>query len=135
MKKHAVIFIALLFSFNPVAGTSASGNSDCASKCSPQPAKSGQRHASGEAVRLMHLNCCSGNTAYPCELGSHRKTPMPDCSLATHRTKAPNSTTSSLISHLIAADGFTSSLMGIRAGTRAAGKAPPLYLQNLSILC
>jgi len=135
MKKHAVIFIALLFGFNLLAGTNASGHSDCASKCSPQPAKSGHRHASGAAVRLMRLNCCSGNTAFPCELGSHRTVARPDCSLATCRTKIPNSTNTSMISRPVVADGFASSGIGLRSGTNVAGKAPPIYLQNLSLLC
>ncbi len=135
MKKQAVILITLLFSFTLMAGTNASGQSDCASKCLPQPAKSGHGHASGEAVRLMHLNCCSGNAALPCELGSYRTAARLDCSLATCRTKVPDSTNTALIARPIVADGFTSSGIGLRSGTNVASKAPPIYLQNLSILC
>jgi hypothetical protein len=32
------------------------------------------------------------------------------------------------------ADGFTASGMGLKSATNIAGKAPPIYLQNLSIL-
>ena len=135
MKKQAVILFALFFSFNLLAGTNASGQSDCASKCLPQPAKSGHGHASGAAVRLMLLNCCSGNAALPCELGSHRTAVRLDCSLATCRTKVPDSTNTSMISRPVVAGGFASSGVGLRSGTSVAGKAPPIYLQNLSILC
>jgi len=135
MKKQAVILFALLFSFNLLAGTKASGQSDCASKCLPQPAQSMHGHASGAAVRLMHLNCCSGKAALPCELGSHRTAARLDCSLATCRTKVPDSTNTSMISRPVVADGFAASGMGLRSGTNLAGKAPPIYLQNLSILC
>ena len=135
MKKQAVIFIILLFSFNLLAGTNASGEAACASKCLPQPAKSGHGHASGAAVRLMHLSCCSGNAALPCELGSHRTVARLDCSLATCRTKVPDSTNTAMNPRPIVADGFTASGTGLRSGTNVASKAPPIYLQNLSILC
>ena len=135
MKKHAVIFIALLFSVNFLAGTSASGPLDCAAKCLPQPAKSGHRHAPGATLRLMHLNCCSGNAALPCELGSRQTTPKIECSFPTYRTKIPDSTKTALISRLILAEDFTATGIGLKPGNCATGKAPPLYLQNLSILC
>lgn len=135
MKKHAVIFAALLFSFNLLAGTSAAGQSDCVSKCLPQPAKSKHEHASGAAVRLMHLNCCSGKTALPCELASHRTPQRPDCSFSTCRSKVPHSNHTALTARPMVPDGFTASGMGLKSGTNIAGKAPPIYLQNLSILC
>lgn len=135
MKKHAVIFIALLFSVNLLAGTTASAQSNCAAKCLPQPAKSGHGHASGATLRLMHLNCCSGNAALPCELGNLRTVPRLECSFSTCRTKIPDSTNTALISRLPVAEDFAASGIGLKPGRNAEGKAPPLYLQNLSILC
>jgi len=135
MKKQAVILLALLFGFNLLTGTNASGHSDCASKCLHQLAKSGHGHTSGAAFRLVRLNCCSGNAALPCELGSHRTAARLDCSLATCRTKVPNSTNTSMVSRPVVADGLASSGTGLSSGTTLAGKAPPLYLQKLSILC
>jgi hypothetical protein len=135
MKKHTVIFIALLFSVNLLAGTSASGQLDCAAKCLPQPAESRHGHASGATVRLMHLNCCSGNAALPCELGSRQTTPKIECSFSTCRTKIPDSTHTALISRLILAEDFTASGIGLKSGKTALGKAPPIYLQNLSFIC
>ena len=136
MKKYPVILIALFFGFNLLAATVASGQSDCVSKCLPQTDESGHRHASGAAARLMHLNCCASNTAFPCELGSHRRVLRPDeCSLVTCRTKAPNSSHTSLISRLVVAEGLTSSGIGLMPPTNVTGKAPPIYLHNLSILC
>ena len=135
MKKQAVILIALFFSFNLLPGTNASGNSDCASKCLPQPVKSGHRHASGASVRLMHLNCCSQNAALPCELGDHRTVSRPDCSFSTCRTKFPDSPSSAVILHPIIAGSFPASGNGLRSAANVGSKAPPLYLQNLCILC
>jgi hypothetical protein len=135
MKKHAVIFIALLFSFNLLAGTSFAEQSDCAAKCQPRSAKGAHGHASGATVRLMHLNCCSGNAALPCELASHQTVPRLECSFSTCRTKIPDSTNSALILRLIVAEDLAASANGLKPEKSATGKAPPLYLQNLSILC
>jgi hypothetical protein len=135
MRKQAAIWIALFFSLNLVSGAGAAGNSDCAAKCSSQPVKIGHRHPAAASVRLVHPNCCASNVTFPCEIAGQRAVPMPDCSLANCRTKIPHAAGAGLISRLNLAGSCISPGTGLRSGVNVVGKTPPLYLQNLSILC
>ena len=133
MKKSIAITIAFLFSVT-VLLSGALGYSDCAAKCAFEMAKVLQHTAMGSAS-LAAPNCCSGTMKNSCEMATTVEIKIPECSMTSHQTVVSDPIGMGFISSDIATDNFRATQSNRRFIAGKINKAPPIYLQTLSILC
>lgn len=133
MKKSIAITIAFLFS-GTVLLSGAFGYSDCAAKCAYEMAMAHQHTAMGSAS-LAAPNCCSGTMKNSCEMATTVEIKIPECCMTSHQTVAPDPIGMGFISSDIATDNFRATQSNRRFIAGKINKAPPIYLQTLSILC
>jgi hypothetical protein len=133
MKKPVAITIAFVFSLT-VLLSGAFGYADCAAMCAREMAKA-QQHAAMESAGLAAPNCCSGAMKNSCEMAQTIEVKIPECSMASHQTVAPNPISIGFISRDTGLDNFRSTQSNLRFFAGGINSKLPIYLKTLSILC
>ena len=133
MKKPVVITLAFVFSVS-VLLSGASGYSDCAAMCAREMAKA-QQHASMGSAELAAPNCCSGAMNNTCEMARTIEVKIPECSMASHQTVAPDPISIKYISGGTGLDNFRAAQSDWRFFAGAINSKLPIYLKTLTILC
>jgi hypothetical protein len=133
MKKSIAITLVFLFSIT-VLLSGAFGYSDCAAKCAYEMAKAHQ-HASMGSMGLAAPNCCSGTMKNACEMAGTPEIEIPECSIASHPTSAPDPTGIGFLSGNIETGILRATQTDRQFNIVQINKTPPIYLQTLSILC
>jgi hypothetical protein len=133
MKKSFAITLIFLLSVT-VLLSGAFGYSDCAAKCAYEMAKAHQ-HASMGSVGLSAPNCCSGIMKHTCEMAGTPELKIPECSMTSHPTVAPDPAGVGFLSSNIETDFLRATQSDRQFNAGQINKTPPIYLQTLSILC
>ena len=133
MKKPIAISLTFIFSLT-VLLSGAFGYSDCAAMCAREMAKA-QQHASMGSAGLAAPNCCSGAMNNTCAMTQTLEVKIPECSMASHQTVAPDPISTGFISSDTKLDNFRSTQSNRRFFVGEINSKLPIYLKTLSILC
>ena len=133
MKKTVAITIAFLFSVT-VLLSGAFGFADCAAECAYEMAKT-HPHASMGSATLAAPNCCSGAVKGNCKMAGTVKIKIPECSMSSHQTVAPNSISIGFLPSDTETDIFRPPWSSRRFIAGEINSKLPIYLKTLSILC
>jgi len=133
MKKPVAITLAFLFSVT-VLLSGAFGYSDCAAKCGREMAKAHQ-HAAMESARLTAPNCCAGVKKNTCEMARTVEIKIPECSMTSHQTVAPDPISIGFLPSDTETDIFRPTRSNRRFIAGEINSKLPIYLKTLSILC
>jgi hypothetical protein len=133
MKKTVAITLAFIFSIT-VLLSGAFGYSDCAAKCAYERAKLHPHTAMGSAT-LAAPNCCSGAMKSTCEMAGTVEIKIPECSMTSHQTVAPDSISIGFLPSDTETDFFRPTQFNRRFIAGKINSKLPIYLKTLSILC
>jgi hypothetical protein len=132
MQKLVAITLAFLFSVT-VLLSGAFGYSDCAAICAREMANANQHTSMGPAS-LAAPNCCSGAMKNTCEMAQTPEVKIPECSMASHQTVAPDPISIGLISSDTNLYNLRSTQSNRRFFVGEINSKLPIYLKTLSIL-
>jgi hypothetical protein len=132
MKKTVAITIAFLFSVT-VLLSGAIGFADCVAECAYEMAKA-HPHASMGSATLAAPNCCSGASKGNCNMAGTVEVKIPECSMTSHQTVAPDPISIGFLTSDIETDFFRTAQFSRRFIAGKINSKLPIYLKTLSIL-